>query len=183
MIVQGWIALNQINHVKQQNPTFVYDWFFLNFQRVQAHFVSKSIPSSRFDVRECCRAATPSAGCRSSTAMVSSRRKHRAALLVMPSVADLSGERSRRARPPSARWTCSCARLLAHTTLHVVLAATQACSTTFYSIWSLERAERGAVAMACGLHGLGRHEAAVWGLMRASVRSSPMQFTKYDKVK
>ena len=122
-------------------------------------------------------------GCRSSTALVSSRRKHRAALLVMPSVADLSGERSRRARPPSARWTCSCARLLAHTTLHVVLAAAQACSTTFYSIWSLERAERGAVAMACGLHWLGRHEAAVWGLMRASVRSSPMQFTKYGKVK
>ena len=123
-------------------------------------------------------------GCRSSTALVSSRRKNRAALLVMPSVAVLSGEQQQQARQAAfGRWTCSCARLLAHTMLHVVLAATQACSTTFYSIWSLERAERGAVAMACGLHGLGRHEAAVWGLMRASVRSSPMQFTKYGKVK
>ena len=82
-------------------------------------------------------------------------------------------ERRAAAGAPGRRWTCSCARLLAHTTLHVVLAGTQACSTTFYSIWSLERAVRGAVAMACGVHGLGRHYAAEWGLLRASARLSP----------
>jgi len=117
------------------------------------------------------------------------RKRSWAALLAEPSVADLSGEQQRQARQAAFDLLDALSRSgalpLAHTTLHVVLAATQAFDESLVdtvvrrNVNPVERAERGAVALACGVHGLGRHEAA--RLLREDccerVRgSSPMLF-------
>ena len=120
------------------------------------------------------------------------RKRSWAALLAEPAVADLSGEQQRQARQAAFDLLDALSRSgalpLAHTTLHVVLAATQAFDDSLIdtvvrrNVNPVERAERGAVAMACGVHGLGRHEAA--RLLRADccerVRgSSPMLFAPH----
>ena len=98
------------------------------------------------------------------------RKRSWAALLAEPTVADLSGEQQRQARQAAFDLLDALSRSgalpLAHTTLHVVLAATQAFDESLVdtvvrrNVNPVERAERGAVALACGVHGLGRHEAA-----------------------